>query len=172
MIRLEDIQVTFNPGTILENRALREVCLEVPEHQFLTVIGSNGAGKSTLLGAVTGETPMIGGQVNIDEFTGGNRVRPLKLYDLVSIQNLKATLLSICIKDQNQTLLIKELLKSHCKGAIDAKDKKCNVKIEYESSAGTADIMLGSQWAITLNEDLIINLYKTFKEENIKILYN
>lgn len=67
MIRLEDIQVTFNPGTILENKALRSVNLEVPEHQFLTVIGSNGAGKSTLLGAVTGETPMVGGSVIIDD---------------------------------------------------------------------------------------------------------
>ncbi|MCF9378059.1 ATP-binding cassette domain-containing protein, partial [Vibrio parahaemolyticus] len=67
MIRLQDIQVTFNPGTILENRALRGVSLEVPEHQFLTVIGSNGAGKSTLLGAITGETPIVGGQVLIDE---------------------------------------------------------------------------------------------------------
>lgn len=66
MIELNNIQVTFNPGTILENRALKGVSLEVPEHQFLTVIGSNGAGKSTLLGAVTGETPMIGGQVVID----------------------------------------------------------------------------------------------------------
>jgi putative ABC transport system ATP-binding protein len=66
MIELKDIQVTFNPGTILENRALRGVSLEVPEHQFLTVIGSIGAGKSTLLGAVTGETPMIGGNVIID----------------------------------------------------------------------------------------------------------
>lgn len=67
MIHLEDIQVTFNPGTILENRALRHVSLTVPEHEFLTVIGSNGAGKSTLLGAVTGETPMVGGQVIIDD---------------------------------------------------------------------------------------------------------
>ncbi|GAM70556.1 methionine ABC transporter ATP-binding protein [Vibrio sp. JCM 19236] len=66
MIELNNIQVTFNPGTILENRALRGVDLVVPEHEFLTVIGSNGAGKSTLLGAVTGETPMIDGQVIID----------------------------------------------------------------------------------------------------------
>lgn len=50
MIRLQDIQVTFNPGTILENRALRGVSLEVPEHQFLTVIGSNGAGNATRCG--------------------------------------------------------------------------------------------------------------------------
>ncbi len=40
MIELNNIQVTFNPGTILENRALKGVSLEVPEHQFLTVIGS------------------------------------------------------------------------------------------------------------------------------------
>ncbi|NLS13894.1 ABC transporter ATP-binding protein [Vibrio sp. SM6] len=66
MIELNDIEVTFNPGTILENRALRGVSLRVPEGQFLTVIGSNGAGKSTLLGAVTGETPMVGGEVAID----------------------------------------------------------------------------------------------------------
>ncbi|UGA55662.1 ABC transporter ATP-binding protein [Vibrio sp. VB16] len=67
MIHLEDIQVTFNPGTVLENKALRSVSVQVPEHQFLTVIGSNGAGKSTLLGAVTGETPMVGGKVRIDD---------------------------------------------------------------------------------------------------------
>lgn len=66
MIELKDIQVTFNPSTILENKALRSIDLTVPEHEFLTVIGSNGAGKSTLLGAVTGETPMIGGKVIID----------------------------------------------------------------------------------------------------------
>ncbi|WP_087021273.1 ABC transporter ATP-binding protein [Thaumasiovibrio subtropicus] len=67
MIDINDIQVTFNPGTILENRALRGVSLQVPEKQFVTVIGSNGAGKSTLLGAVSGETPIIGGSVKIDE---------------------------------------------------------------------------------------------------------
>lgn len=66
MIELKNIQVTFNPGTVLENRAIRGISLDVPEHQFLTIIGSNGAGKSTLLGAISGETPMIGGQVVID----------------------------------------------------------------------------------------------------------
>ncbi len=66
MIELKDIQVTFNPGTVLENRALRSVSLTVPKNEFLTIIGSNGAGKSTLLGAVSGETPMVGGSVVID----------------------------------------------------------------------------------------------------------
>ncbi|MEH6532149.1 MAG: ABC transporter ATP-binding protein [Photobacterium frigidiphilum] len=66
MIELNDIRVTFNEGTILENQALRGINLMVPEKQFVTVIGSNGAGKSTLLGAVSGETPMSDGKVLID----------------------------------------------------------------------------------------------------------
>lgn len=66
MIQLENIQVTFNPGTILENKVLRNISLTVPGGQFLTIIGSNGAGKSTVLGAVSGETPLITGKVMIN----------------------------------------------------------------------------------------------------------
>ena len=66
MINLQNIYITFNAGTILENRAIRDVTLTVPEGQFLTIIGSNGAGKSTLLGAVSGEAPVSGGKVGID----------------------------------------------------------------------------------------------------------
>jgi putative ABC transport system ATP-binding protein len=66
MIHLENIRITFNAGTILENKALRNVSLTVPEGQFLTIIGSNGAGKSTLLNAVSGETPLSEGLVKID----------------------------------------------------------------------------------------------------------
>ena len=63
MIELNNINVIFNRGTILENPVLKGVSLLVEKGQFLTVIGSNGAGKSTLLGAVTGETPIIQGNV-------------------------------------------------------------------------------------------------------------
>ncbi len=67
MITLQKIRVTFNAGTILENRALRNVSLVIPEGQFVTIIGSNGAGKSTLLGAVSGETAVSQGSVAIGD---------------------------------------------------------------------------------------------------------
>lgn len=73
MIVLDNLHVTFNPGTILENSALKGVSLTIPEHQFLTVIGSNGAGKSTLLGAITGETAIADGQVFIDDIEVTNQ---------------------------------------------------------------------------------------------------
>ena len=55
MIEVKDLKITFNPGTPLENHALKGVDLSIPESQFITVIGSNGAGKSTLLNALAGE---------------------------------------------------------------------------------------------------------------------
>lgn len=67
MIELNDIRITFNEGTVLENKALRGINLCVPEHEFVTIIGSNGAGKSTLLGAVSGEAIISNGTVKIDD---------------------------------------------------------------------------------------------------------
>lgn len=55
MIDVNDLRVTFNAGTPLENQALRGIDLTIPKGQFVTVIGSNGAGKSTLLNALAGE---------------------------------------------------------------------------------------------------------------------
>lgn len=65
MIRLDDIHVTFNPGTPLETRALRGVSLVVPKRQFLTVIGSNGAGKSTALNVIAGLCRPVRGSVTV-----------------------------------------------------------------------------------------------------------
>jgi putative ABC transport system ATP-binding protein len=67
MISIRDLSVTFNKGRPLETRALREVTLEVPSGQFVTVIGSNGAGKSTLLNAIAGTVAVDGGQIRVGE---------------------------------------------------------------------------------------------------------
>ncbi len=66
MLSVQDVQITFNPGTPIETRALRGVSLDIAGGQFVTVIGSNGAGKSTLLNAVSGELDIDSGSVNID----------------------------------------------------------------------------------------------------------
>jgi putative ABC transport system ATP-binding protein len=66
MISAEGLEVTFNAGTPLENRALRGLTLDIPPGQWVTVIGSNGAGKSTLLNALSGVAPLSGGRILID----------------------------------------------------------------------------------------------------------
>ena len=66
MLRARQLEITFNPGTPIENRVLRGLDLEIPTGQFVTVIGSNGAGKSTFLNAVSGDLLVDQGQIEID----------------------------------------------------------------------------------------------------------
>ncbi|MEM6462025.1 MAG: ATP-binding cassette domain-containing protein [Pseudomonadota bacterium] len=66
MLTASDIDVVFNVGTPLENRALRGVSAAISEGEFVTVIGTNGAGKSTLLGVFAGDVQPATGSVRID----------------------------------------------------------------------------------------------------------
>lgn len=66
MIRVEDLKVTFSPGTVMETRALQGVSTSIAGGEFVTVIGSNGAGKSTLLNCLTGEVTPSAGRIVID----------------------------------------------------------------------------------------------------------
>lgn len=66
MIRLDDLYVTFSPGTNLEKKVLRGLSLQMDENEFVTVIGGNGAGKSTLLGALTGDVQLNAGRILFD----------------------------------------------------------------------------------------------------------
>ena len=66
MLRAQQLEMTFNPGTPIENRVLRGLGLEIPTGQFVTVIGSNGAGKSTFLNAVSGDLIVDKGSIEID----------------------------------------------------------------------------------------------------------
>lgn len=66
MLRARQLEMTFNPGTPIENRVLRGLDLEIPTGQFVTVIGSNGAGKSTFLNAVSGDLIVDAGTIEID----------------------------------------------------------------------------------------------------------
>lgn len=66
MLVLNQVSKTFNPGTINEKKALREVDLHLKPGDFVTVIGGNGAGKSTMLNAVAGVWPVDNGSILID----------------------------------------------------------------------------------------------------------
>lgn len=66
MMQLRNLFKTFNPGTPIENPALRGINLEMAAGEFVTVIGSNGSGKSTMLNAISGDLRVDSGEIVID----------------------------------------------------------------------------------------------------------
>ena len=66
MIKVEELQLTFNANTPIENHVLRGLNLNIKEGEFVTVIGSNGAGKSTLLNVISGDLIADSGYVIIN----------------------------------------------------------------------------------------------------------
>jgi len=54
MLKVDGIYKVFNPGTVNQKIALRDVSLHLEEGDFVTLIGGNGAGKSTLLNCIAG----------------------------------------------------------------------------------------------------------------------
>ena len=66
MLEIKHISKTFNPGTVNEKQALKDLSLTLKNGDFVTVIGGNGAGKSTMLNAIAGVWLVDEGQILID----------------------------------------------------------------------------------------------------------
>ena len=115
---------------------------------------------------------IVEGKVSHDDFSGGNRVSAIKIYDLMSIQSSKAALLTITMNGKADAEKLKALLRPYSTENFDTSLKKCKVKVEYQNSQGKVELLLGSEWDVSLHEDLIAGLSKSFHDENVKILYN
>ena len=66
MLEIKNISKTFNPNSVNENKALKNVSLKLEDGDFVTVIGGNGAGKSTLLNAIAGTWLVDSGSIILD----------------------------------------------------------------------------------------------------------
>ena len=66
MIRIESATVAFSQGGGEDRIVLKELSIEVPRGQTVSIIGSNGAGKSTLLNAIAGTVPLVSGSIVVD----------------------------------------------------------------------------------------------------------
>lgn len=62
-IRLEEVSYIYSEGTAYEKRALDNVSLEIPDGQFVGIIGHTGSGKSTLIQHFNGLIKPTYGQV-------------------------------------------------------------------------------------------------------------
>ncbi len=66
MLKINHISKTFNPGTVNEVIALKDVSITIEEGSFVCVLGTNGSGKSTTLNAVAGTFFVDEGSISLD----------------------------------------------------------------------------------------------------------
>src|SRR6056300_646505 len=115
---------------------------------------------------------IVEGKVSPDEFTGGNRVSAVNIFDLLTVQSRKTKQIKINVGENLNPEQLKLLLKPYSNGAYPQEIGRCPVVIEYQKEEGSAEIKLGDNWAVAPHENLIFDLKKSFQDENVKIIYN
>jgi putative ABC transport system ATP-binding protein len=81
VLEISNIVKTYGEGET-QVRALRDVCLIVPDGDFLAIVGHSGSGKSTLLNIIGGLDSATGGEIRWN----GKRIDNLSEKDLVSVR--------------------------------------------------------------------------------------
>ena len=62
-ISLEKVSYVYEQGTAMETAALLDIDLEIPDNQFIGLIGHTGSGKSTLVQLLNGLLRPTSGRV-------------------------------------------------------------------------------------------------------------
>lgn len=66
MINITNLNMVFGEGTPNRNHVLKNLCLNVKQGDFITIVGSNGAGKTTLYNALSGHDPVTSGNIRFN----------------------------------------------------------------------------------------------------------
>ncbi len=66
-IRIEHLNYVYNEGMAFEKHAVRDVSLEIPDGQFIGIIGHTGSGKSTLIQHLNGLMRATSGTIYYNE---------------------------------------------------------------------------------------------------------
>jgi len=114
---------------------------------------------------------IVEGRVSHDEFSGGIRVNARKLHDLSSLRNSRASFLKVSCNGQSDAQRLKSLLQPYCVG-FSEEQRGCAVKVEYYNQTSKVELMLGNEWRVDLQDELIAGLTEWLSKNNVKILYN
>ena len=128
MLVMRDVSKTFNPGTVNEKCALKNLNLTLKQGDFATIVGSNGAGKSTTLKMITGILRPTSGSIEFDGHAWkrsdlnhiGALIEMPPLYEnLTAYENLKVrtTILGLTDKRIDEVLQIVRLTETGKKRA-------------------------------------------------------
>ena len=117
-LKLEHVQYTYSPSTAYEIHALKDINLEIPDGQFIGLIGHTGSGKSTLVQHLNGLVKPTSGHIYFngeDIYAEGYDMRKLRskvglVFQYPEHQLFEVDVLSdICFGPKNQGLIEDEV---------------------------------------------------------------
>ena len=126
-IALEHVNYVYSPGTAYEKMALKDVSLEIPQGQFVGIIGHTGSGKSTLIQHLNGLMKATSGKIlyeGQDVYGEGYDMRALRgrvglVFQYPEHQLFEVDVISdVCFGPKNQGLSSEECEQS-ARGALD-----------------------------------------------------
>ncbi len=136
-LKAEHINYIYSPGTAYEIAALRDINFEIPDGQFLGLIGHTGSGKSTLVQHLNGLIKATGGHLYFngeDIYREGYSMRELRsrvglVFQYPEHQLFEVDVLSdVCFGPLNQGMS-KEAAKERARAAL----RMVGLGEEYES---------------------------------------
>jgi len=112
---------------------------------------------------------VVQGRVTKDEFTGGFRVVADKLYDLAGARAKFARAIRLSLNGDASTggaaaKKLRELLAPYRPGT-------CPVRVCYRAGDAVAELRLGDDWRVTLDDALIDALKLWLRPENVEVVY-
>lgn len=145
-VELKDVTYTYNPGTVYEMHALEHVSMEIPDGQFVGVIGHTGSGKSTLVQHFNGLIRPTSGHVYYngeDIWQEGYNLRELRshvglVFQYPEHQLFETDVLTdVCFGPKNQGLSPEEC-RERAREALRhvGLDESCYEKSPFELSGG------------------------------------
>lgn len=145
-IKVKNVNYTYSEGTAYEMHALKNINLEIPDGQFVGLIGHTGSGKSTLTQHLNGLTKATSGKIyfNGKDIYGENfsmkelRSKVGLVFQYPEHQLFEATVLEdVCFGPKNQGLS-KEEQQERAREALKSVglDESCYGKSPFELSGG------------------------------------
>ena len=125
-IALEHVSYVYSPGTAYEKHALKDVSFEIPQGQFVGIIGHTGSGKSTLIQHLNGLVRATSGRVLYEGqniYEDGYNMRELRtrvglVFQYPEYQLFEVDVISdVCFGPKNQGLP-KEEVEERAKEAL------------------------------------------------------
>ena len=141
-INLNNIDYTYNKGTVFEKRVLKNVTLKLKERAYNVIVGKTGSGKSTLIEHMNGLLVPNSGEVIVDDtiitFPKNKREKKELAKKLREIRKDVAVLFQFSEQQLFETTVLKDIMFAPLNYGVNEKEVRKNA-IELVKLVGLSE---------------------------------